>query len=117
MADSRPISIPVILGTARKGRMSAHAARFVLGELQKRDGVVTELIDVGTLSHRLDDNGQDTADPAFSACMNRADAIVLVAPEYNHAMPEERSLHQVFGQVTHDRRESSGPCRHRPLNQ
>jgi NAD(P)H-dependent FMN reductase len=67
--------------------MSAHAARFVHRELQKRDGVVTELIDVAALSVQLDDNGQDTADPAFSASMNRADAIVLVAPEYNHAMP------------------------------
>ncbi|HEX3236373.1 MAG TPA: NAD(P)H-dependent oxidoreductase [Gemmatimonadales bacterium] len=87
MADSRPLSIPVILGTARKGRMSAHAARFVLGELKKRDGVFTELIDVGALPVQLDDNGEGTADPGFAASMNRADAIVLVAPEYNHAMP------------------------------
>ena len=87
MADPRPLSIPVILGTARKGRMSAHAARLVHGALQKREGVQTELIDVGTLMHRLDDNGQGTGDPAFTASMNRADAIVLVAPEYNHAMP------------------------------
>jgi NAD(P)H-dependent FMN reductase len=85
--DPRPLSIPVILGTARKGRMSAHAARFVHGQLQKRDGIVTELIDVGTLMHQFDDNGEGTADPAFAACMARADALVLVAPEYNHAMP------------------------------
>jgi NAD(P)H-dependent FMN reductase len=45
MADSRPLSIPVILGTARKGRMSAHVARFAHGELQKREGVVTEMVD------------------------------------------------------------------------
>lgn len=87
MAEPRPLSIPVILGTARKGRMSAHAARLVHGELQKREGVRTELIDVGSLMHRLDDNGQGTGDPAFTATMNQADAIVLVAPEYNHAMP------------------------------
>jgi NAD(P)H-dependent FMN reductase len=87
VADPRPLSIPVILGTARKGRMSAHAARFVHGQLQRRDGVVTELIDVGTLMHQLDDNGMGTADPAFAACMSGADALVLVAPEYNHAMP------------------------------
>jgi NAD(P)H-dependent FMN reductase len=83
----RPLSIPVILGTARKGRMSAHAARFVHGHLQKRDGVITELIDVGALTHQLDDSGEGTADPAFAACMARADALVLVVPEYNHAMP------------------------------
>ena len=47
----------------------------------------TTLIDVGALTHRLDHNGQGTGDPAFAECMNRADGIVLVAPEYNHAMP------------------------------
>ena len=87
MPDPRPLSVPVILGTTRKGRMSAHAANLVLGELRKREGVVTELLDIGTLQHCLDDNGQGTADPAFAACMTRADAIVIVAPEYNHAMP------------------------------
>ncbi len=51
--DPRPLCIPVILGTARKGRMSAHAARFVHGQLQKRDGVESELIDVGTLDAPL----------------------------------------------------------------
>jgi NAD(P)H-dependent FMN reductase len=85
--DARPLSIPVILGTGRKGRMSAHAARFVHGELQKRQDVVSELIDVASLQLRLDENGEGTADPAFSASMSRADALVLVAPEYNHAMP------------------------------
>ena len=87
MAESRPLSIPVILGTNRKGRMSVHAARFVSQQLQKREGVTTELIDIGRLEHRLDDNGQGTGDPAYAASMARADAIVIVAPEYNHAMP------------------------------
>jgi NAD(P)H-dependent FMN reductase len=87
VAEGRALSIPVILGTSRKGRMSAHAARYVSHKLQQRDGVSTELIDIGQLQHRLDDNGQDTGDPAYSASMARADAIVIVAPEYNHAMP------------------------------
>jgi len=30
MPNNRPLSIPVILGTTRKGRMSAHAARFMV---------------------------------------------------------------------------------------
>jgi len=83
----RPLRIPVILGTARKGRMSAHAAQFVLGELRKRAGVATDLIDIATLPVRLDQSGQDTADPAFGESVRRADAIVLVIPEYNHGMP------------------------------
>src|SRR5918994_2058319 len=62
--EARPLSIPVILGTGRKGRMSAHAARFVHGELRKREDVLTELIDVASLALRLDDNGEGTAGPA-----------------------------------------------------
>ena len=87
MPESRPLSIPVILGTSRKGRLSSHAARFLCRELERRDGVRTELIDIGQLKHQLDDNGQGTGDPAFAASMAQADAIVIVAPEYNHAMP------------------------------
>jgi len=85
--DSRPLSIPVILGTSRKGRMSTSAARFVWQELQKREGVCSELIDIADLQHHLDGGGQDTGDPRFAASMARADGIVIVAPEYNHAMP------------------------------
>jgi NAD(P)H-dependent FMN reductase len=67
--------------------MSAHAARFVCQELQKRPGVCTRIIDIGELEHHLDDNGQGTGDPEFAASMMQADAIVIVTPEYNHAMP------------------------------
>jgi NAD(P)H-dependent FMN reductase len=87
VSESRPLSIPVILGTSRKGRMSAHAARFVCRELAKREGVRTELIDIADLDHHLDGNGQGTGDPRFSASMALADGLVIVAPEYNHAMP------------------------------
>jgi NAD(P)H-dependent FMN reductase len=87
VTDIRPLSIPVILGTSRKGRMSVHAARFVYEELRKHEGIRTELIDIAELEHRLDDNGQGTGDPRFTASMAQADAIVIVTPEYNHAMP------------------------------
>jgi NAD(P)H-dependent FMN reductase len=87
VAQSRPLRIPVILGTSRKGRMSAHAARFVFRELEKRDGVRTELLDIGQLMHQLDDSGQGTGDSGFTTSMAQADAIVIVTPEYNHAMP------------------------------
>ena len=33
--NDRPLNIPVILGTTRKGRMSAHAARFMVGANRK----------------------------------------------------------------------------------
>lgn len=48
MTNGRPLSIPVILGTTRKGRMSGHVARFMLAQIAKRERVVTELIDIST---------------------------------------------------------------------
>ncbi len=82
--ESRPLFIPVILGTARKGRMSAHAARVMREEVAKREGVETELIDIGAMRLPTDDAGQAIKDPAFAAKMERADALVIVSPEYNH---------------------------------
>ena len=83
----RPLSIPVILGTTRKGRMSAPAAQFVYGQLQKRDGITTELIDIARLNLPVDDAGEAIRDPRFSASMERSDAVVIVTPEYNHSFP------------------------------
>jgi NAD(P)H-dependent FMN reductase len=87
MNEARPLSIPVILGTTRQGRMSAHAARFVFGQLQRREGITSELIDIGELSLPINDAGEAVKDPRFSTAMERADAIVIVSPEYNHSFP------------------------------
>jgi len=87
MADTRPLNIPVILGTTRKGRMSAHAARFVVGQLAREAGVITELIDIADLPQPVDDAGEAIKDAGFSEKMNRADAIVIVSPEYNRSFP------------------------------
>lgn len=86
-ATERPLFVPVILGTPRQGRRSAHPAHFVLEETKKRAGVETELIDVRALHMRLDDAGEEMKDPAFSATVERADALILVVPEYNHGYP------------------------------
>jgi NAD(P)H-dependent FMN reductase len=83
----RPLYIPVILGTARKGRASENVARFVLGQVSKREGVETELIDIRDLRLASDDEGESIKDARFSAQMNRADGLVLVVPEYNHGYP------------------------------
>jgi NAD(P)H-dependent FMN reductase len=87
MPGERPLFIPVILGTTRKGRMSAHAARLMAEEVAKRPGVETELIDIARLPLPVEDAGEAIKDAAFSEKMNRADALVIVSPEYNHAYP------------------------------
>jgi NAD(P)H-dependent FMN reductase len=85
--DTRPLFIPVILGTARKGRASEPIARFVLEQIQKRAGVETQLIDIRELSLPVDDAGEDIKDRAFSDLMMRADGLVIVTPEYNRGYP------------------------------
>ena len=87
MPTERPLFIPVVLGTARQGRESEHAARFVFEQTRKRAGVETEFIDVRSLPMRLDDAGEQMKDPAFSATIERCDGLLIVTPEYNHSYP------------------------------
>jgi len=67
--------------------MSEHAARVVLAEIEKRSDIETELIDAASLPITTEDAGEAAKDPEFAEKMNRADAIVLVAPEYNRGYP------------------------------
>src|ERR1700731_2075005 len=83
----RPLFIPVILGTARRGRESEHAAKFVFEQTKKRAGVESELIDIRTLPMKLDDAGEQMKDPKFSATIDRCDGLIIVTPEYNHSFP------------------------------
>ena len=87
MPNERPLNIPVLLGTVRKGRVSAHAARFLLEQVGKRERVVTELIDITKLSFPMDDAGEAIKDKELSEKMNSADGLVIVVPEYNHSFP------------------------------
>jgi NAD(P)H-dependent FMN reductase len=83
----RPLFIPLILGTARQGRRSEHAARLVFEQTKKRAGVETEFIDIRDLPMKLDDAGEQMKDPKFSATIERCDGLIIVAPEYNHSFP------------------------------
>src|SRR5204862_6770409 len=83
----RPPFIPVILGTARRGRKSEHASRFVFEQTKRRADIETELIDVCELPMKLDDAGEQMKDPKFSATIQRCDGLILVVPEYNHGYP------------------------------
>lgn len=83
----RKLYIPVVLGTTRKGRASENVAKFVFAELKNHAAVETGLIDIRNLRFTFDDAGEDIKDEEFSAQMNRADGLVIVAPEYNHSFP------------------------------
>jgi NAD(P)H-dependent FMN reductase len=77
----------VILGTARKGRASEHAARLFTELLNRRVGVTSDLIDIASVPMPVDDAGEAIKDAAFAKAMTQADGLVIVSPEYNHSFP------------------------------
>lgn len=85
--SAKPLFIPVILGTVRKGRASKNVANFVFEQVKQREGVETELIDIGDLNFPADNAGEQIKNAKFSQTCERADGLVLVVPEYNHGYP------------------------------
>ena len=84
MEPTRSLYIPVILGTVRQGRLSLPAARLLVDQLARRPGIESDLVDIARLAIRTDDAGEAAKDATYAAAMERADAIVIVSPEYNH---------------------------------
>ena len=81
--------LPVLLGTNRKARNSVHPAKWLVGEMQKRDDVETRLFDVADFDLPQDDYGQGLKDqfPEWKESIIKADGLVIVTPEYNHGYP------------------------------
>ena len=84
---TRPLFIPVILGTVRKGRASEAVAKFVFEQVKKHEGVESDLIDIRELNFPTNDAGEQIKDAKFSAACERADGLVIVTPEYNRGYP------------------------------
>ncbi len=81
--------IPVVLGTAREGRQSEKAAKFVYQEV-KRFGVETDLVDVRNyLLLATDNTERSVMAKKWSEIMSRSDGLIIISPEYNHGYPGE----------------------------
>lgn len=87
MNEVRPLNIPVILGTSRKGRASVHAAKLFADLLNRRAGVGSGVIDIAALPLPVDDAGEAIKQATYSEAISAADGLVIVAPEYNHSFP------------------------------
>jgi len=69
---TRRLSIPIILGTPRQGRLSEHVARVIFDEMGARDDIQTQLIDVRKLRMSSMDAGEQNKDKRFSDTIMRA---------------------------------------------
>jgi NAD(P)H-dependent FMN reductase len=84
--------IPVILGTARQGRQSEKAARFMLQEVLKA-GLESEILDVRDFRTEATDNTQTIPQAqGLAEKVSKADGFVIVSPEYNRGYPGELKM-------------------------
>ncbi len=84
--------LPILLGTAREGRQSEKAARYVL-EKAKQQAFETELLDVHDfVSVGRTEAMEHPSAQQWSQIMTRADGLIIVTPEYNHGYPGELKL-------------------------
>jgi NAD(P)H-dependent FMN reductase len=79
-----PLSIPVLLGTAREGAESDKAAAYVARLLANR-GIGTQVVDPADY-HEKKTFEKEHVKP-WADIMAAADGLVIVTPEYNHGYP------------------------------
>lgn len=82
--------IPMLLGTVRQERRSEQVARLLFSYIQeKHPEIETQLFDPREMHLPNDDEGEDLKEhnPAWRDAMIRADGLIIVTPEYNHAFP------------------------------
>ncbi|MFJ9058776.1 NAD(P)H-dependent oxidoreductase [Streptomyces sp. NBC_00111] len=76
-----PLKVAVILGSNREGRFGPVVAAWFLGRAAGHPDIQAELIDVAETEPPATDAAAATAKLA------RADAFVVLTPEYNHSYP------------------------------
>ena len=84
--------IPIILGTAREGRQSEKAARFMLQKALEA-GLESEIIDVRDYRLPATDNSKKSPQSKkLAEKVEHMDGLIIVSPEYNHGYPGELKM-------------------------
>jgi NAD(P)H-dependent FMN reductase len=87
-STARPLRLAVIIGSTRQGRAGAAIARWFATHAEERDEFDVDVVDL--LEVPLPDRMPEVPTPeqaAWSTRVDRADAYVVVTPEYNHSFP------------------------------
>lgn len=85
-------NIIIMLGTAREGRQSNKVAQFVLRVAQKRKDATFSFIDVADFPQNKSLSLSEENKILWQKTLKKADALLIVAPEYNHSYPGELKL-------------------------
>ncbi|MGJ5816433.1 NADPH-dependent FMN reductase [Paludibaculum fermentans] len=83
-----PLHLAIIVGSTRQGRFAPTVAQWFATQAAQRDGLTIDVIDLveAQLPEVLSDQ-RTPAVAAVSARLSRADAFVVITPEYNHSFP------------------------------
>jgi NAD(P)H-dependent FMN reductase len=83
-----PLHLAIIIGSTRAGGFGERIAKWFAGEAGRHGGYAVEVVDLRRFE-RLGwtEAGGDPAIGEFLERIERADAIAIVTPEYNHGYP------------------------------
>jgi NAD(P)H-dependent FMN reductase len=84
----RPLRLVVIIGSTREGRAGAAIARWFITHANQHAGFDVDVIDLrdAALPAHLPE-GPTPEQEVWTERVDRADAFVVVTPEYNHSFP------------------------------
>ncbi|MEV5573381.1 NAD(P)H-dependent oxidoreductase [Spirillospora sp. NPDC052269] len=90
-----PLRVAAIIGSTRRGRYGPTIAEWFTGVARARDDMETEVIDLARTTASEDGDGDARLSASEAArvfakageTLERADAFVVVTPEYNHSYP------------------------------
>src|SRR5690242_3027117 len=81
------IVIAVLEGTTREQRRSIMVTRWIADFARQLPGVEAILVDPKDFTFSGDGNDPEGKDPRYTDITAKADAFVVVTPEYNHSFP------------------------------
>ncbi|MFC4018851.1 NADPH-dependent FMN reductase [Micromonospora sp. GCM10011542] len=83
-----PLRLAVIIGSTREGRTGDRVARWFVDQADRHDDLSVTVVDLGDYDFPTSYPAEPTASVrAFVGEVGRADAFVVVTPEYNHSFP------------------------------
>ena len=86
------LNIPVILGTARRGRESEKVAKYMV-KRAKQFGFKSALLDVKDYRTAATDASKKSPQAKkLAKKIAESDGLIIVTPEYNHAYPGELKM-------------------------
>ena len=84
----RPLKIAVIVGSNREGRFGGTVADWVVTRSRQRDDLAVDVIDLADVDlPMVYPHEPEPAVADYIERIGRADAFVVVTPEYNHGYP------------------------------